>query len=598
MSTRLRDVSRVERLDHGEGSTTAWLLPIVSALSPHRSLLVWGGIAAASAALRLWMIDRVPLNTGEAEYAFAAWQAVLGHLSGSLVDLGAPFFSHAVALILLLFGASDIAARLIPALAGAGLALTPALLSAMVGFRTALVAGALIALSPIAIHLSRVVDPAETTALIVMVVVASAIRLLTDRPPWSLWMLAGGVGLGLASESAFIVALAAAGIAAVATWNPPLLWTGGTARRESGARSPDRRTPTIWRLPPYLRRPVPWGFGLGIAIVAATGGLMDLRGLGFILGDIWGGAAAVLTPVPFPAWNLLSVLAYSWPLLILAAAGFGWRTRGGDRLALFLGQWALLLMALAGAVGDNVLTLAVLPVAPLALLAAMAVVRLPWSIEAYRLGGSSWAMVALAAGFGVGAIVVLAHTLGAGRAPSIFALVALASMVAGVVALWRGSVPSGDRVPALVVLGALAYVIVTVGAISRLSFGGAPPGTELLVREQTQGAFRAAFRELNVLASADPRRILVIEMAPSVVARWYGRSIPGQIRDAALQPLPIVLRAAPAAGAGAPTGGVRTPWRAVSEFERADLHPLGIAQWMLSRTGLVKGRANDIIVAR
>src|SRR5207249_217220 len=90
----------------------------------HPLVVAWSTLALAAAVLRLSVIDRAPLNEAESGYAVAAWQAVLGRLDGSLVDGGAPLLSHALTLVFGLFGASDVAARVIAALAGVGLVLT------------------------------------------------------------------------------------------------------------------------------------------------------------------------------------------------------------------------------------------------------------------------------------------------------------------------------------------------------------------------------------------------------------------------------------------------------------------------------------------
>jgi hypothetical protein len=85
-------------------------------LSP--AAIGWGLIALSAGFARLLLLDRAPLSESEATYAFRSWQAALGQLDGSLTDLGAPLFSHILTGIMWIFGASDIAARLLSALAG------------------------------------------------------------------------------------------------------------------------------------------------------------------------------------------------------------------------------------------------------------------------------------------------------------------------------------------------------------------------------------------------------------------------------------------------------------------------------------------------
>lgn len=541
----------------------------------------WAAVALASGVLRLAEIDRVPLAESEATYAFSAWQAALGQLDSSLAGTGAPLLAHLMAGLFWLFGASDLAARLVPALAGVGLALSPALLSGMLGRRVALLAGLLIGISPIAVQLSRTADPGMVTAALAMVFVASAIRLLTDRPWWASWSLAGAAGLSVAHHPGVVIALITAGLAALASWTPS---RRGLVAELRGMARPGARGPAA--------------LGATIALVALTGGLMDLSGAGFFVGPLWGEAVRLLSPAPFLTRNLAALLAYAGPLIALAAAGFVLAARQGDRLAVFLGNWSLLLTATAAGFGASVQTFAVLPIAPIALLAAMALSRLQLDPGTYRLSGACWAAIALSLGGVAGVLVVFAHSVGADRPTAPITFLALAALVGLVAVVWRQRVTASERGAALTLLGALGFVAWTAGTVGRVSYGGSPPGTELLAREETHPALRAAFRDINVLASADGRT-MVFDAATPLVARWYGRAI-AQMSSRAGPPPPgsILVREAPVAVAAGAGVGTRTPWKTVSLLDRADLHPLGVLRWTVSRIGLVRGNPRDIIITR
>jgi len=114
----------------------------------------WVCVVAIGLALRLLLLDRLPLSEDEARFAFPAWQGFQGLLDGSLVDVGAPLLSNALALLFWLFNASDVTARLLPALAGASLPLTPLILRSTIGWRAALIAGVLLAVTPSAVATS------------------------------------------------------------------------------------------------------------------------------------------------------------------------------------------------------------------------------------------------------------------------------------------------------------------------------------------------------------------------------------------------------------------------------------------------------------
>src|SRR5436309_2234966 len=94
-----------------------------------------------------------------------------------------------------------------------------------------------------------------------------ALRLLyLDRAP-----LAASAGLAVADEPGVVVALAAAALAAAATWGwSPRVWIDAAA---------EARETEAWR---SMVRPAL--LGASIAVVVVTGAAMDLSGLGFPLG--------------------------------------------------------------------------------------------------------------------------------------------------------------------------------------------------------------------------------------------------------------------------------------------------------------------------
>ena len=593
-------------------------------LHDHPVVVSWVLLALGSAVLRLFVIDRLPLSEGEARYALPAWQAVLGQLDGSLVDGGAPFLSHALVVVFGLFGASDVAARLAPALAGVGLVLTPALLTGTLGLRTALWAGFLIALAPIAVQASRVLDPAVVTAGLVMLVVCSAIRLAADRPWWSPWTLALGAGLCLTAAGGAVLALAAAGGAALVL----------------RARQADDPGAAGWRA--WIPRPLAYGpemaravagpavFFVGAVLLAGTGALTDLRGVGFAFADVWARALALLAPDAFPTRNLASLLAYGAPLLAMALAGYLLalrdarppRTQAGRgarqltpedgdlldlealrlarrqrlRIVAFLASWTLILLVIAAAAGGDGLTLVLLPIAPAAVLAATALARMSLDPRAYVLSAEGWTALLLGAILATAATVIFSQTLAAGRQTPLVAWVALLGLMVLLASGWR-NLAAPERTAAVAILGGIAFLVVTASGLARASFGASPPGTELLVREETDPAFRRLFRDLNVLASADPTRVLVVDLPELYAARWYGRGIAPGVGAMRASPGAWVLREATPGGSGR-AEVVRVPWKTISEIEPADVYPLGILRWLATRSLLVHGRPHDIIVTR
>jgi hypothetical protein len=161
-----------------------------------RSLLpiLWLIVAGLASALRLLELGAAPLNSSEAVQALASYQTVLG--MGEGVQSFAPLLYHGNVLLFSLFGSSDGLARLLPALFGVGLALTPLLLRRHLGKWGSLGMGLMLALSPTAAFHSRLLDGSIGAALGVMVLVGCAVEFLdTYRSNLVVW---GGIGLAVA----------------------------------------------------------------------------------------------------------------------------------------------------------------------------------------------------------------------------------------------------------------------------------------------------------------------------------------------------------------------------------------------------------------
>jgi len=182
-----------------------------------REWIPWAWVFLLGGFLRLLLIDRRPLSPTEAAIAFPAWQTTQQQMDSSMAELGSPLLTHGMTLLFWLFGAGDITARLIPALVGSIMVVVPAALIGLISRRAALAAAVLIAISPIAVELSRIASQSVIAATVTLLVVVSALRVLTDRPVWSPWLLGASAGLALVSAPGTVIALVMAAIAATAT---------------------------------------------------------------------------------------------------------------------------------------------------------------------------------------------------------------------------------------------------------------------------------------------------------------------------------------------------------------------------------------------
>jgi uncharacterized protein (TIGR03663 family) len=151
------------------------------------------GLALLAAALRLYQLGAAPLSAHEAGEAMAAWRLV--HPGLAPPTPASPLLFGVMAFLFAIANASDGAARLLPALVGSALVLTPALFRQWLGRGGALMAAALLALSPSMIYASRLAS-SEVLALFCGVVLVAAL-LAALRSEDGRWLYIGAVALGL-----------------------------------------------------------------------------------------------------------------------------------------------------------------------------------------------------------------------------------------------------------------------------------------------------------------------------------------------------------------------------------------------------------------
>ncbi len=158
--------------------------------------LLWTILVVLAAGLRLIGLGVSPLSAEEAAQALTALQAVRpGILSSGTVSVP-PLLFHLNAFLFALLDGSDGLARLIPALCGIGLVLTPLFLRRYLGRWGALGSGLMLALSPTVLSYSRTLDGAVPAAFGVMLLVGAFARYLDS---WrAVWLAVGGIGLALA----------------------------------------------------------------------------------------------------------------------------------------------------------------------------------------------------------------------------------------------------------------------------------------------------------------------------------------------------------------------------------------------------------------
>ena len=336
-------------------------LPI-SREAPSVIPVLWLIVAGVAAATRLIDLGAAPLNSTEAALALASYAKV--HGVGEGVQGFAPLLYHLNVILFSLFGSSDGLARLVPALAGVGLAMTPILLRQHLGRWGSIGMGAMLALSPTALFHSRLLDGTIVAALGVMILVGCAVQFM-DTYRSNLVVL-GGIGLAVAltaGPGAYGLLLGVGMAVAGGLW----LWWDQME----------------WMWP--LVRPV-FGRGLlaaGAGVLVLGGGLgLDLPGLSAAGGQLIAWVSRFGVAKGFTLGSaFLTFLAYEPLVLISGLVGIVLVLRRRHGMGLVLTFWA----------GVGVIELTLMPgrepadllwvILPLAGLGAMAVEELAQALS-------------------------------------------------------------------------------------------------------------------------------------------------------------------------------------------------------------------------
>jgi hypothetical protein len=178
----------------------ARLEPVESQASATR-WLPWLGIGLLSAVLRLYQLGAAPLSPAEAGEALGALAG-----SGAAGSPSSGFLAAANSFLFWLIGPSDVSARLLPALVGTFLPLAMLLFARREGRRGALIAAALLALSPSLTLFSRSASAVGLGCAAMLVLLGALFRGSEQpggHPAW-LGLAGAALGLGVASGGAFL----------------------------------------------------------------------------------------------------------------------------------------------------------------------------------------------------------------------------------------------------------------------------------------------------------------------------------------------------------------------------------------------------------
>lgn len=548
-------------------------------------MALYGGLFAVALLLRLADVGGWPLLEGELPSALAAWRALQGSMDRPEHYVPLLFDAHLV--LFWLAGASDGVARLLPAVAGAGLVLLPYAVRDLLGRAGALVVAALLTLGPSWLFFSRTADAPILGAALGAATLASAWRFGRTGDPRAARAGAVALGLGLTAGPGVYTALLGGVLAA-------LVAGGG----HHGWREAARR----------LRR------GLG---AAADGANLALAGAAFFLGataclanpggfgmsiEAAGRWVVELTPgrSGLPWWHQpATLLAYEPLSVALAAVGGVWALSRREYAALGLGAWALGVVLLGTVLGHRGPAWTPDAMVPLVALAGIGAER-AWG--RLREGFSVYDGVAIygalvLVGFGLLALAVYLRVGHEGWRG--YALLTAGALVLGWGAIWLWVPEVALRVGA-VVLGAVLLGLTVRGATAVAYQTGRDP-RELLVVSPTSVHLRDLERWVHRVAArraAEPLAHDVAyegELAPWM--EWYFRDYWRARRIGGLGGEDAEALLTAAEGAAAPPGYVGQAFRLQETWSwwTPELSWPDRLRWLVYRAPVGEEGSRDVI---
>jgi len=476
-------------------------------------VLVWLGLIAAGAALRLARLEALPLTFEESARAFDALRvsrnAVPDGWSG---DLAAALTSY----LFRALGDTDLVARLVPAVAGALMVGAVALCGRGLGKGGALAAGALLAFSPLAILLARSATAFSLGGLLAVAMAGSLLSYIREPRAATAFLFAVAFGLAPSTDAvATTAALACAGFLLL----EPVVAGGGEVARAWGV---FRRSPSHW---------------LSVALVLAAALELALTHFGTSLDRTglpglrqWGDMFALPRDGREPEYQVALLLAYEWPVLLaggLGAVFFVWRlARGGagaltpaQRLVLLWTALAAFAVALATQREAGQLLMLVLPLAVLAgLLAEELAPTLDWAVL------RRWWPAAVAALALVAYAALITTEWSQGRAGA-WDRVSLVLALGGAAVLLSGCYSLLERRAAVIVLGAVAAVAFAFLAHTDLNLARNDDGVEMAVDTRTSPRIDQ-FREAVDRIAADRAGPVFVDPELRQPLAWYLRDLP------------------------------------------------------------------------
>ncbi len=321
--------------------------------------------------LRWWQLNSHPLQPDEAGLAMRSWSIVMG--KGNNIDYS-PLLLHGNALLLFMFGASDVVVRILPALAGSVLILLPLWLRDYLGRTGALLAMLFLAISPTMVFTSRHNTPEMLTAAAGLTLVVCALAYLERRSATPVYI--GAVALALLVASGYsaytyIVAFGSYLAIRALAGRRRYVHQAGALRATSGFWTDSQAQPLGQLLPSRSLLARAGLLGAGVFIVVTTAALTSLRVIQAGLASPLANWLATFSASGLAGRGaqLATLSVYEGLLVVVAIAGIVYYLNRGAAFHGFLTWWMLvgLLVGVAGGTAQGgLLAVGLVPAALLA----------------------------------------------------------------------------------------------------------------------------------------------------------------------------------------------------------------------------------------
>ncbi len=174
--------------------------PLVDLLQPDWEKVAYGLILLLAVVSRFWDLGARSISWDECTHALFSYYLYRGQGFTHDPMMHGPFLFHANAVAFFLFGDSDYTARMVPALFGVFLVMSPLLLRRWLGRLGTLLASTLVLISPSILYYSRYLRNEVYIALWMVLLTAALFHFLEDRKPCWLYLGATVLMLSLATK--------------------------------------------------------------------------------------------------------------------------------------------------------------------------------------------------------------------------------------------------------------------------------------------------------------------------------------------------------------------------------------------------------------